>query len=206
MKTIYIAGASGLVGQALLAQCLEDASVGAIYAAVRRPLGFQHPRLHELPMDVGAAALSALTIHEAYICLGTTLKTAGSQAAFKAVDVDLVVRTAQQLRSAGVSRCAVVSSLGASNNGGFYLRCKAQMEAAVAELGFARTVFARPSFLAGQRAELRLGERIALALSAVLRPLIPKKVRPVQAATVAAAMRRGLSSGDGLYVLENEAL
>ncbi len=208
MKTVFIAGASGLVGQALLTQLLADRDVARVYASVRKPLPLQHAALTEWPLNVAAADLAGLGIDEAYLCLGTTIKTAGSQAAFKAVDVDLVVSFAQRLHAAGVQRCAVVSSLGASPRAGFYLRCKAQMEDAVTAVGFERTVFVRPSLLAGQRTELRMGERIALALAAVLRPMVPKKYRPVQARAVAAAMQRGLcqSGGQTVWVIENDAI
>lgn len=203
MKTVFVAGASGLVGSALLGQLLNDASVGTIYAAVRKPLLVQNPRLHTLPLD---ADLAGLSIDEAYICLGTTLKAAGSQAAFRAIDVDLVCQLAKRLRTAGLQRCAVVSSLGASPKGGFYLRCKAEMEAALLAMGFERLVFLRPSFLTGQRSELRVGERLALALAALVRPLIPKKYRPVAAERVAAAMQAALAQGKGALVVENAAI
>ncbi len=109
-RHIFIAGASGLVGQALLAQLLIDDTVASITAPVRKALPIKHAKLTETSWAL--QGLSA--IDECYICLGTTIKAAGSQAAFKAIDVDLITRSAAAALDAGCKRMAVVSSLGAS--------------------------------------------------------------------------------------------
>ena len=159
------------------------------------------------------AALPALPrAVEAYCCLGTTIKAAGSQAAFRAVDFDAVLAFARAAQSAGVQRFAVVSALGASpRSPGFYNRVKGEMEEALAGLGFASLVIARPSLLAGDRSALgqpaRPGERLALALTAPLAPLIPKTWRPIAAATVARALRRALADGrPGVRIVESAEL
>ena len=133
----------------------------------------------------------------AFCCLGTTIKVAGSQAAFRAVDFDAVLAFARAARAAGVRRFGVVSSLGASPTAGsFYSRVKGEMEAELATLGFAQLVIARPSLLIGDRAKLgqapRVGERLALLVSRPLLPLIPKAWRPIAADTVARALLRAL--------------
>jgi uncharacterized protein YbjT (DUF2867 family) len=106
----------------------------------------------------------------------------------------------------------VVSALGASSSSGvFYNRVKAEMEEALGTLGFVRLVIARPSLLAGDRAATgqpaRWGERLTLAVTAPLTPLIPKAWRPIQAATVARALRLALAQeGPRLQVLESGQL
>jgi uncharacterized protein YbjT (DUF2867 family) len=206
--TALLAGATGLVGRELAAQW---SGPGGLHLLVRRPLAAAGPlqRVHV----VDFTALPALpTADQAYCCLGTTIKAAGSQAAFRAVDFDAVLAFARAARAAGVSRFAVVSALGASpGSGTFYNRVKGEMETALAGLGFATLVVARPSLLAGDRAALgqpaRSGERLALALAAPLSPFIPKAWRPIAAATVARALQRALAQGgNGLRVIESSEL
>jgi uncharacterized protein YbjT (DUF2867 family) len=149
---------------------------------------------------------------EAYCCLGTTAKVAGSEAAFRAVDHDAVLAFACAARAAGVTRFAVVSALGASaSSSTFYNRVKAEMEAGVAAVGFSHLLIVRPSLLAGDRAALdqpaRWAERLALAVAGPLSPLIPKAWRPISAACVARAMVRALrDKASGVRVIESAAL
>ena len=163
---------------------------------------------------VDFSALPALpAADEAYCCLGTTIKAAGSQAAFRAVDFDAVLAFARAARQAGVTRFAVVSALGASpRSATFYNRVKGEMEAALAGLGFASLVIVRPSLLAGDRAALgqplRTGRAAGAARSpAPLAALIPKAWRPISAATVARAMRRALAEArPGVRIVESAEL
>jgi len=209
--TALLAGATGLVGRGLSAAW---AGPGLLHLLVRRPFAAagaapKSQRVHV----VDFANLPALPhADEAYCCLGTTIKAAGSQAAFRAVDFDAVLAFARAARQAGVTRFALVSALGANpRSAAFYSRIKGETEAALAGLGFASLVIVRPSLLAGDRAALgqpaRTGERIALALTAPLAPLIPKAWRPVPAATVARAMRRALAEArPGLRIIESSEL
>jgi uncharacterized protein YbjT (DUF2867 family) len=202
-----LAGASGLIGHELAAQWQ---GAGRLHLLLRRapPVPLQHPCLL---VDFGALpALPAAAT--AFCCLGTTIAVAGSQAAFRAVDFDAVLAYARAARSAGVRCLVVVSALGASPQAGsFYNRVKGEMEAAVAALGFDSVVIARPSLLAGNRAALgqpsRLGERLALALTAPLAPLIPLAWRPIEAATVARALLLAAAQAQpGVRILESAAL
>lgn len=206
--TALLAGATGLVGRALATQWTQPEP---LHLLVRRATEPPHPghRVHV----VDFAALPPLPAAEkAFCCLGTTIKAAGSQAAFRAVDFDAVLAFARAAQRAGVKRFAVVSALGAdpaSRN--FYTRVKGEAETALQALGFATLVIARPSLLAGNRAALgqplRLGERIALAATAPLAGLIPKPWRPIAAERVARAMLLALAQGrPGVQVLESAAL
>jgi len=206
-----LAGATGLIGRELARQW---SGPGLLHLLVRRPLDTTGapPQLQTVHL-VDFTALPALPKADAaYCCLGTTIKVAGSQAAFRAVDFDAVLAFARAAQRAGVQRFAVVSALGASpRSAGFYNRVKGEMEEALAGLGFASLVIVRPSLLAGDRAALRqparTAERLALALTAPLAPLIPKAWRPVAAATVARAMRRALAeAGPGVRVVESAEL
>ena len=210
--SILLAGATGLVGRALVDELLAAPATAAVHALVRRmPEAAADPRLHWLAVDYGALPRLPPARH-AYCALGTTIKTAGSQAAFRQVDFDAVLAFAQAARTAGVRRLAVVSALGAdARSSVFYNRVKGEMELALQRLGFARLVIARPSLLAGDRGPLgqpaRLGERLALAVTAPLTPLIPKAWRPIRVETVARALVLAMAQpGDRVEVLESAAM
>ncbi len=195
MKTrprVLLAGGTGLIGRELTQLLLADKPRPSLHLLVRKLPKDADTRASWQPVDF--AALPALpAADEAYCCLGTTIKQAGSQVAFRAVDFDAVLAFARAAQAAGVTRFAVVSALGASaRSAGFYNRVKGEMEAAVGTLGFASVVIARPSLLAGDRLALgqpeRSGERLALMLTGPFGALIPKSVRPIQAQTVARGM------------------
>jgi uncharacterized protein YbjT (DUF2867 family) len=209
--SIVLAGGTGLVGRELSELLLEHTPRPTLRLLVRRKPADADGRAKWLVVDF--AELPALpNADEAYCCLGTTIKQAGSQAAFRAVDFDAVLAFARAARAAGAKRFAVVSALGASaRSTTFYNRVKGEMEAAVAQLGFDSVVIARPSLLAGERAALgqpaRRGEQWALRLSAPFAALIPKSVRPIQARTVAKGMLAALREArPGVRVVESAEL
>ena len=208
---ILLAGGTGLVGRALTQQLLAQVPRPALQMLVRRKPDDADGRAQWLVVDF--AALPALpAADEAYCCLGTTIKQAGSQAAFRAVDFDAVLAFARAAKAAGATRFAVVSALGASaRSSTFYNRVKGEMETAVAGLGFDSVVIARPSLLAGEREALgqpaRGGEQWALRLSAPFARLIPKSVRPIEAHTVAKALQAALREArPGVRIVESAEL
>lgn len=196
VRTALVAGATGAVGHALLERLLADARYGQVKVLSRRPLAQNHPKLEQLMLDdAGPALLGAkLGADDVFCCLGTTLKKAGSKAAFERVDYHLVLELARAARAQGAEQLLVVSSVGASlKAGSFYLRVKARMEQAVQELGYPSSHVLRPSLLIAARQESRPGERIAQKLAPLLDPLLSGKLamyRAVPAAEVAAAMVR----------------
>lgn len=205
MRPALLAGATGLVGRAIRAQWPGPQP---LHLLVRRDLPPSLPgqRVHV----VDFAALPPLPHAEWAFCgLGTTIKAAGSQAAFRAVDFDAVLAFARACRSAGVKRFGVVSALGAdAASANFYSRVKGEMERALAEVGFASIVIARPSLLTGDRAALgqpaRFGEALAVALTRPIAGLIPKAWRPIDAARVARALLRAVAEGrPGVRVLSS---
>ena len=139
-------------------------------------------------------------IDDVFIALGTTIKAAGSRAAFRALDLDAVVAIARTALAQGASRLAVVSAMGADPRSSvFYSRIKGEMEAAVGKLGFETLMIARPSLLAGDRESLnqnqRPAEKMALIATRWLNPLLPANYRSVQAGQVANAMVDTLRAG-----------
>jgi uncharacterized protein YbjT (DUF2867 family) len=191
-RTALVAGASGLVGGLLLDALLEDPLYREVCSLGRRPLPRQHPKLVQRTVDFARLEGEALPASdEAFCCLGTTIKKAGSQEAFRAVDHDAVLAFAKAARQAGAKRFLVVTALGADPRSRvFYNRVKGEVEQALQGVGFESLVILRPSLLLGERAESRPGEHVAIVLSKALGPLLrPFGGRPIEARTVARAMR-----------------
>jgi uncharacterized protein YbjT (DUF2867 family) len=206
-----VVGASGLVGQQVLAELLNDSAYSAVHTLSRRPLGLGHPRLVEHLIDF--THIPALPhIDDAWIALGTTIKQAGSQEAFQKVDLDAVVASAAAAKAAGAQRLGVVSALGANATSRvFYNRVKGLAEQQLQALGFASLVIARPSLLLGDRSALgqatRPGERIAAWASGVLGKWLPARVRPITAPAVAHALVTEVQrASSGVTVLESGAM
>ncbi len=191
-RVVALAGATGLVGRAILEGLLADDSVKAVHTLGRREPGIVHPKL--TPHVVDFAALPPLPpLDEVYLALGTTIKAAGSQAAFRAVDFDANLSVARAALAAGARRAGLVSAMGADTKSRvFYNRVKGELEEELARLSFDGLVIARPSLLVGDREALgqpkRPAERVATAVSKLLGPLIPANYRPITAADVARAL------------------
>lgn len=223
-EIVWVAGATGLTGRALVGQLLNDPQVRQVVALVRRAgsllvQGAARPdsKLIECVVDYAAldadAALSAAPAPAVlYICLGTTIRTAGSQAAFRKVDFDAVLAVARAAQARGVQHVGVVSALGADTvSRVFYSRVKGEMEAALRALNLPSLHIVRPSFLLGDRQERRIGEAIGIAAVQLLRPVLIgpwAQYRGVDVQTVAAALRAGahLRSAGGLRVSQSEQL
>ena len=206
-----VAGATGLVGREILADLLADKSYTTVHSVGRRKIDLQHPKLVQHVVDF--ANLKDLpAVDDVFIALGTTIKVAGSQAAFRAVDFEAVVALARTARAQGATQIGVVSAMGASAKSPiFYNQVKGEMEAAVASLGYASVCIAQPSMLAGDRAALdqplRSGEGLALSVTRWLKPLIPANYRSVQAADVAAGLLRAVRTGEpGVHRIVSGAL
>jgi len=180
-RSAVVAGASGLVGSQVVTL-----------------LSGKVVRLGRSDYESLDAHLEGAT--EVYACLGTTMKKAGSEEAFRAVDYGLTLAVAKAARAAGATRFALVSSVGASPNASnFYYRVKGETERDVEALGFERLVIVRPSFLLGARSESRPGETAGiLATRALSFALVGgwRKYRAIDAKVVAAAMVAAMSAPD----------
>lgn len=195
---VIIAGATGLVGSKVVTHLVSQPGIHTLYSLSRRPLdNISDPKNKIIPMiDADLSILNwddqQSTPEIGFICLGTTLKQAGSKENLRKVDVDLVTNVARQMKMIGVTRLAVVSSLGAnSKSSSHYLSCKGQMEENIEELGFDEVVFVRPGPLVGQRAQSRTDEKIVQGIFSVIRPFMVGKLAnfvPIDAEDVAKAM------------------
>jgi len=196
-RSFALLGASGLVGGHLLALLAADEAYSRGTLIGRRPLGLERDKLREVVVDFDRPeALHAhLTVDDVFCCLGTTIKKAGSQDAFRRVDRDIPVAVGREARAAGARQFLIVTAVGADAKSRiFYNRVKGEVEDALAELELpgGLKVF-RPSMLVGERSESRPAERVAMALMTATRPLFAgglTRYRPIDAGDVARAMRR----------------
>lgn len=191
-RVALVAGATGLVGQEILADLLADKAYASVHVLSRRALPRKHAKIVEHIVDFGALP-TLPRVDDCFIALGTTIKTAGSQAAFKAVDLTAVEAVARAALAAGASKLGVVSAMGAdADSRVFYNRIKGEMETSLAGMGFQSLVIARPSMLDGHREALkqasRPGERLGLQAMRFLKPLIPPNYRAIHAKDVANAL------------------
>ncbi|HUP91978.1 MAG TPA: NAD-dependent epimerase/dehydratase family protein, partial [Solimonas sp.] len=138
-KTALVAGPTGMIGQLLIERLLRHPAYAAVNALSRRPLAHDEARLRTLITDYSdlSARGAELRADDVFCCLGTTMRAAGSRAAFERVDFDMVLDLARGAHRAGARQFLVVSAAGASlKSGAYYSRVKARMEQAVAQVPF----------------------------------------------------------------------
>lgn len=190
MNLLHV-GATGLVGRLVLALLLDAPQVEQVTAPTRRALDLRHPKLRNPIVDFDALPKDAdWWAADAVICtLGTTIKEAGSQAAFRRVDFEYPFQVAELARSRDAGTYVLNSALGANAHSRiFYNRVKGELEDALAAVGFTSLVLVRPGLIDGVRAKPRPGEGRALTISRLLRPLLPKQWRPSRAERIAQAL------------------
>jgi nucleoside-diphosphate-sugar epimerase len=164
MKTILIAGASGLVGSLLMQLAKEERTIEKIYD-LNRKIDQIEGKIHRIKIDFDTPIKlpSNFTVDAVFLCLGTTIKKAGSQEAFKKVDYEYTIKIAELAKKHGASTCGLISSVGAGPSN-FYLTTKYAVENAINDLGFEKTLIFRPGLLIGNRNESRFGEAIGQKL------------------------------------------
>jgi uncharacterized protein YbjT (DUF2867 family) len=201
---ILLAGATGLTGEHLLDRLLNEPTVSRVLAPTRRPLA-EHPHL-ENPVGDLQALLPALggQVDIGFCCLGSTIKQAGSQEAFKAVDLDLVVAFGKRARELGARHLLVISAVNAdADSSVFYSRVKGETEQALRTQDWPQLTIARPSLLVGNRPDTRWAEQLAAPIA----KLIPGKYGAIEACHLARALwRLALEEQDGVRIVESDEL
>ncbi|MUT67921.1 NAD(P)H-binding protein [Paenibacillus sp. NEAU-GSW1] len=195
-----LAGATGMVGGALLRQLLADPACSAVTVLARRPLELKDASLDRSKLRVIIAdfdclgdALDDVAVDVVFCALGTTIKTAGSQEAFRKVDYQYPLELARWAELSGAKHYMVITAMGASTSSAFfYSRVKGELQERLAELPLESIHFFQPSLLHGERQTFRLVESIGAVLSKgiswlLVGPLRP--YRPIAGEAVASAMR-----------------
>lgn len=211
-RTALIAGASGLVGGHLLQLLLRAEAWDRVVSLGRRRLNVEHPQLDQVIADFDHLdAVDFPPSDDAFCCLGTTIKKAGSDEAFRRVDLDYVVAFAHQAQLHGASQFLVVSALGADPGSRiFYNRTKGEMERAIAQLPYEAVQIVRPALLLGEREKDRPKERVAELLTKPFTPLLAgpfRKYRPIQGEAVARSLIAAAQQRrPGVHIFESDEL
>ena len=209
MKLI-LAGASGLVGRHVLALALEDPRVEAVVAPTRRALPDRHRKLLAPTVDFDRLPEDADWWRaDAVVCaLGTTIRTAGSRAAFRQVDFGYPLAVARLAHRHGTPAYALNSAKGADPDSRiFYSRTKGELERALLAIGFGSLTFVRPGLIGGDREEHRSGERVAGIVLGALRPVLPRGWRINPAGKIARSLlEAAIAARPGVHAVESAAL
>ncbi|WP_198334491.1 NAD-dependent epimerase/dehydratase family protein [Psychrobacter namhaensis] len=200
-KAIVI-GATGLVGQHLVKQLSE--LYDTLIVIARRPPRYINAsmRFYQVnDFDNLAEIFASVGVDrktDAFSCLGTTKKQAGSDEAFRKVDRDYNVNFAKLCQQKGVENFFLLSSMNADMDSRFlYNRVKAETEQSIIALGFTQLVIFRPSLLLGKHKGRPL-ESIGQKAFQLISPLVSESLslHPISAKRVASAMAM---SAHGIY-------
>lgn len=209
-RSAVVVGATGLVGGLLVGELLRDPDYASVVVLARRPLEKSHPKLEVRVVDFDRLEVEKVDATDAFCALGTTIKKAGSQEAFRRVDFDYVLAFAKAVKPSA-ERFVLVTSYGADAGSSlFYNRVKGEIEAAVRALELPTTHVLRPSILDGDRAESRPAERVGIAAARLLRAIplkAAKRAAAISATVVARAMVRLAKRDDrGFFTYESDEL
>jgi uncharacterized protein YbjT (DUF2867 family) len=209
-RTANIIGASGLVGQQLVAQLLNHPRYIKVRSFVRRPSGIVHPKLEEILIDFNQPDSWRVLVqgNALFSTLGTTIKTAGSHENQYRVDYTYQYEFARAAAQNGVGVYVLVSSMGANARSSiFYSRMKGELEEAVAKLPFRKIAIVRPSILEGNRQEKRPGEKMGLAITHFITRFMMKKYRPMPVDLLAEKMiQLSVDPAVGISTIENNEI
>ena len=212
---VCLVGATGLVGGQVIEACVgrEDIRLQAIARReVPLPRGIRIECFVAEP-DKWDEVIEALRPKAIICALGTTWKKSGDdEAAFRAVDQDLVLATARSALDNGVERFVHVSSTGADIAAkAFYLRVKGEVERELTRMRFGRLDILRPGLLVGERKnDRRVAERIGIAASPFVNVLLHGRYRQYRGIKAELVARAGLSlakrAARGRFVHDNDAI
>ncbi len=198
-KVALIAGATGMVGSRLVRLLLDSPRYDKVISIVRRESGVAHEKLDERVQSLDDMRLGpGETIDDVYCCLGTTIKKAKSQEAFKKVDHGYPLQLAELGKTHGAKQFLLISSMGADvDSRFFYSRVKGMTEGDITALGYSTLHIFRPSLLLGERAEFRFGEKMGEAASRLFQPFMRGKLRKYRSIEGAQVARGMLSAASG---------
>jgi len=211
-RTAIIFGSTGLIGNLLLEKLLASEQYNSVKIFVRQSTEIILPEVSEFIVDFQEIASfeEKITGDDLFICLGTTIKKAGSIKKMEEIDRDLPGSIAEAALKNGVKRVAVVSSIGAnSSSSNYYLRIKGEMENEILKCKFENIAIVRPSMLLGNRKEKRGGESVGKIAMKFFNPLLTgkmKKYRSIDAKDVATAMISLLSRDQVKAIYESDEL
>ena len=208
--TAMVLGATGATGRILMERLLASDVYHKVIVIHYRPTSWAtHPKVTEqiLSLDQLGSLHCDTSVDEVFCCLGTTIRRAGSRAAFRQVDHDYVIALARWVCANQQPRLHLISAYGAnSKSRAFYMRVKGEVETSLKAMGLASLVIYHPSLLHGERDEFRPAEQIGFYALSVL-TAIPlqaiRQYRPTRISALAEAMyQQSLAERKPLTVLQ----
>ncbi|KAL7268296.1 Protein fmp52, mitochondrial [Rhizina undulata] len=178
--TAAVVGSTGLVGGHILQQLLALPTTSTVHSLTRRapptPLTDPDSKLQNHISTESTAwptllksVLGTNPVSAFFSALGTTRGDAGSLEAQRLIDRDLNIDLAKAAKESGVKTYVLISSNSASSSSSFpYMKMKGELEDAVLELGFDRTIILRPGLIVGSRERTRMVERPLHTLANVM--------------------------------------
>lgn len=211
LKTALLTGATGLVGKQVLHNLLDSDDYKEVKVLTRRATGIKHEKLTEVLFDFDNPDASLVKADDIFCCLGTTIKKAGSEEAFRKVDFLYPVQVGRAGKLNGAEKYLIVTAMGADPKSViFYNRVKGEVEKELTDLRFTTFHILRPSLLLGDRGETRFGEKIGEVLARIVNPIMVgplKKYAAIESEKVANAMVRFARLPEkGLFIHDSAAL
>jgi len=212
-KCAVVFGATGLVGKELVNELCAGSDFEKITAVTRKKLSISDPKLEQVQIDDFSKLIDLKDKLKAgvyFCCIGTTIKTAGSEEAFAKVDLDIPKKIAHLAETLSIPSLVVISSIGAdAASSNFYLRTKGEMEKSVREIYSGKLRIVRPSLLMGNRDEFRFAEKVSVGFMKTFGWMFAgplKKYRGIYARDVARAMIKISHFKSGKTVYESNEL
>ena len=213
MKTALVIGSSGLIGSHLLNLLLESSHYDKVVTFVKRDTGIKHPKLtqHIIDFDKPETYKELVVGDDLFCTIGTTIKKAGSQNAFRKVDFEYPSKFAAFALLNKVKHYLIISSLGAdAKSGNFYLKTKGEIQDFLKDCNFESVSVLQPSLLLGNRTEFRLGEKVGAFFMKTLSFLFfgnLKKYKPIEGKTVAKALLKiAQTNNKGFKIYESDVI
>ena len=213
MKTALVIGSTGLIGSKLLNLLLESDEYSKVIAFAKRDIGINHAKLTQHIIDFDKPeTYKELIVGDDFFCtIGTTIKNAGSQQAFRKVDFEYPKQFAKFAIDNKVKQFLIISSLGAdATSGNFYLKTKGEIQNFLKESDFESVSVLQPSLLLGDRTEFRFGEKVGGFIMKMFPFLFQgnlKKYKPIEDKTVAKALLRIAQQNNiGFKIYESDAI
>ena len=212
MKTALVFGSSGLVGQQLVQQLIQNSAYQKIKLFVRKTPKIQNPKIEIINTNFDNIEILYPEIKgdDCFFCIGTTKKNSPDKTEYQRVELDLPKKIANLAKQNKIQSFIFISSGYAnSKSSGEYLRYKGLVEEELISLKFNNLGILRPSFLLGNRKEKRIGEKIGIIIFQILSPLMMgplKRMKPIHVKTVAGAMIKIAQSKLNQTIFESDEI
>ena len=212
MKTALVFGSSGLVGQQLVQQLIQNSAYQKIKLFVRKTPKIQNPKIEIVNTNFDNIEILSPEIKgdDCFFCIGTTKKNSPDKTEYQRVELDLPKKVANLAKKNNIHSFIFISSGYAnSKSSGDYLRYKGLVEEELLSLNFNNLGILRPSFLLGNRKEKRVGEKMGIIIFQILSPLMLgplKRMKPIHVKKVAGTMIRIAQSELNQTIFESDEI